>query len=416
MISLDIQKCLSIFQLSLHYSPEMNSRFKLNLLSSKKDVKEFHALPVRLNQGDPHWVRPLDKDIEAVFNPSVNKLFRHGEAVRWLLRDSNGETVGRVAAFYSRKIAGRGDSPVGRMGFFECINDREAATILFDACRNWLQEKGMRVMEGPVNFGDRDRWWGVLVDGFLPPNYCMPYNPPYYRELFESYGFRNYFEQYTYHSPVDDSRLSPVIRKKAERVFKNPDYSFRYMKSSEADEIARNFMIIYNKGWARFSGAKTISEGHAKLLFKSMKPVMDEKLLWFGFYKGEPVSFFIMLPEINLILRHLNGRLDLIGKLKFLWYKNVRRELTRAFGLIFGIVPEHQRKGVEAALIIAFRNQAMTEGFPYKELEFNWIGDFNPAMMRLLDQVGAEILKTHITYRYLFDRDAPFERAPLVNS
>ncbi|MEZ5019774.1 MAG: hypothetical protein R2756_06585 [Bacteroidales bacterium] len=393
----------------------MNCAYRIAVLSSKKDIRDFHDLPATLNNGDRNWIKPLYKDIESVFHPSTNTLFRTGEAVRWILRDENGTPVGRVAAFYSKKIASANGSHVGGMGFFECINDHEAAKMLFDACRDWLAEKDMTVMEGPVNFGDRDRWWGLLVDGFMPPNYCMPYNPPYYRELFEAYGFRNYFEQYTYQMPVDDSRLSSVIREKAERVFANPDYSFRYMTMKEMRDIARNFMIVYNKGWARFPGVKTISEGHARLILKSIRPVLDEKLLWFGFYRDEPVCFFLMLPEINQIVRHLNGKLNHVGRLKFLWYRHVKKELTKAFGLIFGIVPDHQRKGVEGALIISFAKLAMSDKFPYRELEFNWIGDFNPSMMHLLDQIGAKIIKTHITYRYLFDRNAPFERAPVVN-
>jgi hypothetical protein len=320
-----------------------------------------------------------------------------------------------VAAFYSKKISNSHGATVGGMGFFDCINDHDAAKILFDACRDWLAEKGMTAMEGPVNFGDRDRWWGLLVDGFLPPNYCMPYNPPYYRELFEAYGFRNYFEQYTYHIPVDDSRMSNVIREKAERIFANPDYSFRYMTMSELRDVARNFMIVYNKGWARFPGVKTISEGHARLILKSIRPVLDEKLLWFGFYRNEPICFFIMLPEVNQIVRHLNGRLNHVGRLKFLYYRHIKKDLTKAFGLIFGIVPEHQQKGVEGALIMSFARLALSDRFPYRELEFNWIGDFNPSMLHRLDQIGARIIKTHITYRWLFDRTAPFERAPVVN-
>ena len=394
----------------------MNRGYILAELSSKKDIRDFHDLPASINSGDRNWIKPLFRDIESVFHPSSNTLFRNGEAVRWLLRDSAGKPVGRVAAFFSRKIANAQGGNVGSMGFFECINDGEAAKILFDACRNWLAERGMTVMEGPVNFGDRDRWWGLLVDGFMPPNYCMPYNPPYYRELFETYGFRNYFEQYTYHMPVDDSRLDAVIREKAGRIFSNPDYSFRYMTLKEMRDITRNFMIVYNKGWARFPGVKTISEGHARLILKSIRPVLDEKLLWFGFYRGEPICFFIMLPEVNQIVRHLNGKLNHVGRLKFLWYRHVKKELTKAFGLIFGIVPEHQRRGVEGALIMSFARLAMSDRFPYKELEFNWIGDFNPSMMHLLDQIGAKIIKTHITYRYLFDRNAPFERAPVVNA
>ncbi|MGB8357722.1 MAG: hypothetical protein WCD55_03820 [Bacteroidales bacterium] len=393
----------------------MAAEFHLIEVKTKKDIREFNDLPSILNQGDSNWIKPLIRDIESVFNPAQNSLFRNGDAIRWLLKESQGKTVGRVAAFYSRKIANANLTPVGGMGFFECINNYQAAAILFDACRDWLESNGMKAMEGPENFGERDRWWGLLVDGFLPPNYCMPYNPQYYRELFEKYGFKNYFEQYTYYSPVTDKNLDAVIRSKAERIFTNPDYSFRYMKTGEIRETARNFMIVYNKGWARFPGSKTISDRHARLLIKSFRSIHDEKLVWFGFYKNEPVCFFIMLPEINQIIRHLNGRLNNIGRLKFLWYRYVRNKLTKAFGLVFGIVPEHQRKGVEGALIMSFAKLALKNNFPYKDLEFNWIGDFNPSMMHLLDQIGARIIKTHITYRYLFDRNAHFERAPVVN-
>ena len=393
----------------------MAGDFHLVEVKTKNDIREFHDLPSGIYRGDSNWIRPLTKDIETVFNSSLNPQFRNGEAIRWLLKDGSGKTLGRVAAFYNRKIANKDQKPVGGMGFFECINDSEAAAVLFNACRDWLEENGMTAMEGPENFGERDRWWGLLVDGFLPPNFCMPYNPPYYRELFENYGFKNYFEQYTYHTPVTDRNLDEVIRTKAERIFANPDYTFRYMKAWEAHDTARNFMIVFNKGWARFPGVKTISERHARLIIKSFRPIHDEKLVWFGFYKNEPVCFFIMLPEVNQIIRHLNGKLNNIGRLKFLWYRHVRKEITKAFGMIFGIVPEHQRKGVEGALIISFAKLAVKSDFPYKDLEFNWIGDFNHSMMHLLDQIGARIIKTHITYRYLFDRNAPFERAPVVN-
>ena len=393
----------------------MAGDFHLVEVKTKNDIREFHDLPSGIYRGDSNWIRPLTKDIETVFNSSLNPQFRNGEAIRWLLKDGSGKTLGRVAAFYNRKIANKDQKPVGGMGFFECINDSEAAAVLFNVCRDWLEENGMTAMEGPENFGERDRWWGLLVDGFLPPNFCMPYNPPYYRELFENYGFKNYFEQYTYHTPVTDRNLDEVIRTKAERIFANPDYTFRYMRAWEARDIARYFMIVFNKGWARFPGVKTISERHARLIIKSFRPIHDEKLVWFGFYKNEPVCFFIMLPEVNQIIRHLNGKLNNIGRLKFLWYRHVRKEITKAFGMIFGIVPEHQRKGVEGALIISFARLAVKSDFPYKDLEFNWIGDFNPSMMHLLDQIGARIIKTHITYRYLFDRNAPFERAPVVN-
>lgn len=380
------------------------------------DVKEFLMLPVRLYRDDKNWIRPLDNDIERLFDPKTNKLFRTGEAIRWIAINEEGKTVGRVAAFYDKKSSSANKQPTGGMGFFESENCRDTAFRLFDACREWLKERGMEAMDGPVNFGDRDRWWGLLVDGFFPPNYAMPYNFPYYRELFEEYGFKNYFNQYTYYRPVSPEGVDPSIMAKAERIRANPDYSFRYPSKRDMEKVPIDFMTIYNKAWARYQGGgRGITETHARALFKTMKPIVDRRLLWFGYYKDEPISFFIMLPEINSIVKHLNGKMDLIGKLKFMWHRHIAGTTKKAFGLIFGVVPEHQKKGVEGAIIGAFADIALAPGFPYRELEFNWIGDFNPSMIHLIEQIGATVLKTHITYRYMFNPDAPFERAAKVN-
>src|SRR5689334_6456065 len=128
---------------------------------SADDRREFLRLPLRLYKDSAQWIRPLDKDIEAVFDPEKNKSFRTGECVRWILKNEKQETIGRVAAFFDTKLANKGnDQPTGGLGLFECINDRRAAFMLFDQCEQWLQSKGMEAMDGPVNFGSRDRWWG----------------------------------------------------------------------------------------------------------------------------------------------------------------------------------------------------------------------------------------------------------------
>ncbi len=390
--------------------PCMRSDYFLLAVNTRETADEFLKLPVRLYKKDPNWVRPLNEDIRKVFDPSFNKYFRHGELIRWILRDASGTTVGRVAAFIDEKTAANNDQPTGGMGFFECIDNQEAADILFDACRNWLKEKGMEAMDGPVNFGERDRWWGLLVDGFYPPNYGNNYNFPYYKDLFEKYGFRNYYEQYTFHRLINKEGLNPVIEEKAGRIFKNPRYHFRNLRKKQMLRYAEDFRIIYNKAWVNHSGIKPISRMHAEVLIRSMKPLLDEKLMWFAYYDDEPVAFFLMLPEMNQIVRHVNGKLDLFGKIKFLWYKWTHA-IDKAFGIIFGVVPEHQGKGLEGAIVMAFGEVALKAGFPYKELEMNWIGDFNTTMLRLVEQVGGKIRKTHITYRYLFDREKPFKRA-----
>ena len=157
-------------------------------------ASDFIRVNVIINKGNPNYIQPLEKDVRDVFDPKKNKTFRHGEVIRWLLKDDSGKLIGRIAAFVNKKYKNKGDEvPVGGVGFFECINDQAAADMLFDVAKHWLIQRKMEAMDGPINFGERDRWWGLLVKGFEPPIYCLNYNPPYYQQLFETYGFRNYF-------------------------------------------------------------------------------------------------------------------------------------------------------------------------------------------------------------------------------
>ncbi|MCD6202058.1 MAG: hypothetical protein J7K46_09660 [Bacteroidales bacterium] len=393
----------------------MDHPYRILEVNDKKTIKEFLHLPLRIYKNDKNWIRPLDRDIEDVFNPGKNKEYRHGEAVRWILLDKNNKTAGRVAAFTSKALAKQYKYPVGGMGFFECIEDREAAFMLFDQCKNWLENKGVKAMDGPINFGKRDRWWGLLAEGFFEPVYCIPYNPPYYKDFFKAYGFRNFFNQYTYYSKVECRGLKPQLKQRGQRLLANPRYSFDYVPKNRFRELPEMLRTVFNKAWAGFPGVNPFSKAHATALYKSMKPILDEKLLWFGYYNGKPISFFLMIPEINQVIKHLNGKLNFVNKLRFLYYKDIRKVITRAVGILFGVVPEHQGKGVEAAMILSFANLACSGYFRYKQLEMNWIGDFNPTMMKVLEQIGATIRKTHITYRYIFDPEIKFERAAPVN-
>ena len=393
----------------------MSNKYQIVEVNSEKRQKEFLELPVRLYKNEENWIRPLDNDIEDVFDPSKNKFFRNGDANRWLLLDNDDNTIGRVAAFYDKKTAGTYEQPTGGMGFFECINDKEGAFMLFNTCKEWLEARGMEAMDGPINFGDRDRWWGLLVDGFdFEPNYCMPYNFPYYKELFEEYGFKNFFNQYTYAREISKEGLSPVIEEKANRLRNNPKYHFEHLDKNNLEKYTEDFRDIYNRAWERYAGVKKITKVHAKGLMKQLKPILDERIMLFGYYDNEPIAFFLMVPDVNQIAKHLNGKLNLLGKLKFLYYKKLNPP-NKILGLIFGVVPEHQGKGVEGGLVMAFGDIALKKSFPYQHLELNWIGDFNPAMMKIAEQIGAKIRKTHVTYRYMFDPTKPFKRMKKVS-
>lgn len=376
-------------------------------------AQEFLMVQVRLYKKDPNYIRPLDKDIDNVFDPKKNKLLREGDAVRWLLQDDKGKYIGRVAAFINRKTAKKYDQPTGGMGFFDCINNQAAANMLLDACREWLKEKGMEAMDGPVNLGERDKWWGVLIDGFYKPNYCMHYNYPYYKDLLENYGFQTYFLQYTYYRTVEDP-LTPEYNEKAERILRDKRYQFRHLDKKDLMKFAQDFRIVYNKAWTKHEGVKEMSEAQASVIMKTLKPVLDERIMWFAYFEDEPVGFFITIPELNQLFQYVNGKMDLWGKLKFVFHR-WRGACTTMYGIVFGITPEHQAKGVEAAMVVSAGKLVQNNpSIPYKDLQMNWIGDFNPKMMKVVEQVGSRIYKTHATYRYLFDRTKEFKRMPIL--
>lgn len=387
---------------------------KIKEITTPQDAREFLMLPVRLYKNEKNWIRPLDKDIQSVFDKEVNKTFRHGECVRWILLDDNNQTIGRVAAFINQKTVHKGnDQPTGGMGFFECINDQQAAFMLFDQCKSWLQSKGMEAMDGPVNFGTRDRWWGLLIEGFdRQPNYQCNYNFPYYKDFFETYGFQVYFYQLTFWRTVMEP-LNPNIERKARTTEGDPNYSFRYLRKNEIDKLPQYIHDVYNRAWSNRNENPELSLQQAKLLVKQMKPIMDFKLLYFAFYKDEPIGFFISLPEINQIFKHVNGKMNWLGKLISLWHI-VFKTNRKAFGILFGVVPEHQAKGIDGGMVVASREVLQKQYRRYDEYEMNWIGDFNPKMINVVQQVGGNVSKRHATYRKLFDETKPFKRSPIL--
>ena len=376
----------------------------------------FLEFPVSLYASDPNWIRPLDQDIEVIFDPNKNFHLKKGEAIRWILFDENQNPIGRVAAFYENTEPDKSNLKLAGMGFFEVIDDENAAKILFDACKNWLKEKGFEGMDGPINFGERDSFWGLMIKGWeFEPTYKMPWTKPYYISFFENYGFKDYFQQYVYVSSIRGANVTAGIEEKAQRIYQNPNYNFKHIEKSNLAKYAEDFKIIYNAAWAKFPGVSEMSSEQAQKLVKQMKPIIDEQLLWFAYSENdEPVAFFIVIPDLNQIVKHLHGKLNTWGKIKFLLLKS-RGVLTRTCGVIFGVVPEHQGKGVESAIALRFRTAARENPFyPYTTMDMNWVGDFNPKMMRFVSQLGATNDKTFTTYRYLFNPNQPFSRCPKV--
>lgn len=388
-------------------------------VKSKQDIEAFSKLPRELYKTDKHWIRPIDADVEEVFDEKKNKFFRHGICTRWLLKDGD-KVIGRVAAFVDRKTAKNKNSlgqqlHTGGMGFFECIENQGAANFLFDTCKNWLTENGMNSMEGPINFGSRDNWWGLLVEGHdLDPNYKMPYSKPYYQQYFEDYGFDIYFKQLTYGRKIMESLL-PVYAQQAKKLFANKRYEFKHLKMSELPKFTEDFRTIYNKAWVNHAGAKEMTTLQAKTIMKSMKPIIDPIVVYFAYYDKEPIAFFLNIPEVNQTIKHIkHGKLDWRGKLIFLYHKLLRtnKKLT---GRGFGIVPDQQGKGVVAGIVEYSRIIVQeTHKGRYEGYEMNWIGDFNPKMIKVVETIG-KVVKTHHTYRVAFEEDLVIERCKVID-
>ena len=349
-------------------------------VNSKKDKKDFIQIACSIYKNEKNWIRPLDKDINSVFDPKTNKAFRKGDVKRWILKNNN-ETIGRIAAFYSSKND-KEKLRVGGCGFFECIDDEEAAKMLFDTAKNWLEKNGYNSMDGPINFGERDKWWGCLVEGFdIDPNYLQNYGKAYYQKLFENYGFQLLFRQLTFLKKVR-TPLSEKLSLKAERALRDPHYNFKTLEKRNIQKYIRDFTKIYNDAWSKYPGVSKLELSQAKLLFAQLKPILDEKILWFAYHNNDPVGFFISIPEMNQIFKHVNGKLDLFGKLKTFYHLKIKKSCKKMVGLVFGIVPKHQGKGVDGALIMASR-ETIQEKLAYEDLELNWIPDFNKSMIRV---------------------------------
>lgn len=378
-------------------------------VSTEKHRKEFLEFPSRLYKNDSHYIRPLDHDVEEIFDAAKNKLFRTGECERFLFSNEKNETVGKVAIFVNPKY--KNDQPTGGIGFFDCVNDQQTANFIFDFCKNWLSERGMEAMDGSINFGERDKFWGVLTEGFGEPLYGMNYNAPYYKDLFENYGFQVYFNQLCYTRPVHGA-VSRVFTVMHARHSKNPDITAKPLKKNDLEKFAKDFTEIYNRAWASHGGGKQIDYPKTLKMFKSMKPVINEHISWFVYHKNEPIAMWINLPDLNQWFKYLHGKFGILQKLKFLWLQKFKKN-TKMVGLVFGVVPEWQRTGIDGYMIWE-GTLHLRKNTDFEVTEMQWIGDFNPKMMKIAESLDTTVTRNLTTYRYLFDRNKPFERHPMI--
>jgi hypothetical protein len=367
-------------------------------VNSTKTKKDFLDVARIIYKTDPNWVCPLDKDIDAIFDPQKNSFHSHGKAIRWILVDDDQKLIGRVAAFYNEKKAFAFEQPTGGVGFIECIDDNKAFKLLFDTAKEWLKEHDMQAMEGPINFGENDTYWGLLLEGFTHPSYGMNYHKPYYQNHFKSYGFVTEYEQLTNHLNLNKP-FPDRFTKIANWVRQKPGYSFEFLDPKKIDKYAKDFIEIYNDGWKDFNHFVPIKEETIKESFEQMKQIMDPKLIWFAYVNNEPASFVVILPDANQMIKPLNGKLDLIGKLKFLYYR--WKGVNRMRAVVMGTKQKFQKHGLESAIFIILKEYVIPKN-QYLELELSWVGDFNDKMLAIHEATGSVFAKRHATMIHVF--------------
>jgi len=381
-------------------------------VADAKTIQAFHQLPISIYKDDKSWVPPLQKMIEDIFDPQKNAGFVQGDARRWLVKDGE-HYLGRIAAFYDRSKMEEGEEQAGNIGFFECFDDVDAASLLFDTARNWLKSKGFTAMDGPVNFGENFFNWGLLVDGFQQQGFGMQYHKPYYKRLFTSYGFQTYYQQFSFHLDITNPDLPDRFWKIAEWVTKKKDFHYQTFSFKEQDRCISDFITIYRQAWDKHGNFKHIDPRDLKAMIRDARIVFEEEFIWYVYFKDEPIAFFMMMPDLNQILIHLkDGKLGLFNVLKMIYLKR-KKTMTRCRVLVMGVIPKFQGAGIESGIFWHLR-QVMLKKPWYKEMELSWVGDFNPKMIALFNSVGSQYAKTHETLRYLFDKNRPFERLPII--
>jgi hypothetical protein len=362
---------------------------------SFSDQRQFIDFPKKLYKNDTEWISHLDQDIEDVFDSSRNKNFFLGSAMRFLVWE-NQEVVGKIAVFYKDEDGFK----KGGIGFFDSINDQKVANLLFDTAKNWLITQGCLGMDGPINFGEKDKYWGLLVEGFKNPSYQENYNFPYYQELFENYGFEKIFEQTTSEIGLTEFNYER-ISKLSERVFKNEKYRFEHYKDEDLKKFAADFIHIYNKAWASRPDFTPITFERIESTLVAIKPILIEEAIWFVYANDEPAGFYVNVLDVNQIFKHVKGKMNLWGKLQFLFYRKYGK-INRIRGIVFGIIPEYQNLGLETGMIISLYNSLREKHPNITQSELSWIGDFNPKMHSLFKALGARTTKIHYTYHYNF--------------
>jgi hypothetical protein len=356
-------------------------------------LRDFIDLPWRLYAEYPRWVPPLKKEVRRLLDPRRHPFWSSAERQLFLARRGS-QTVGRMAGIIDRRYNELHGEQMGIWGFFECADDPAAAAGLFSAVEAWARRKGMAFIRGPLN-PSTNYEVGVLVEGFdYPPAVMMPYNPPYYSGLVESCGFGKEKDLLAF--LIDgDYQLPEWMESLARRIARKKGIRIRTFHPKDADAEFSRIQEIYNDSWSANWGFVPLSDEEMRDIQKRVMTFADPDLAFFIYYEDEPAAVCVIFPDINPLLKRLNGRIGLLGVLKALFY---RREITGLRCLIFGIKDKYRQLGIP---MLAFHHifEVTRQKSKYHSLELGWTLEDNEAANGLALEAGARPYKKYRIFR-----------------
>ncbi|HEY9606082.1 MAG TPA: hypothetical protein V6C85_31030 [Allocoleopsis sp.] len=370
---------------------------EIQVVTTPAQSELFLEVPGQVYANDPNWVPPLRSDIAKHFAPS-NPFFEYGTLQQFIAVERGGknpQAVGRIVAAVNQRLIEREGKNVGLFGFFECVPDFAIAQALLNAAQTWLREQGMTVARGPIDLSTHNNCL-FLVDGFdSPPLVMMPYNPSYYPEFMEKDGWHKAKDAYAYDFPLD--KPLPAEFEKAYRIACKSGITFRPLrtKGEAFEQDCISLYHLFTRAFAHNWSSTPRTEQEFLAEAKALQSLVDPDVFPIAEDNGEMVGFFMGLPDYNIPLKHVNGRLNGLGILKFLWY---RRQIDRGRVIAICSLPEYRRKMVPLALIYLGMQGGIQKGKPYKRAELSWVYEDNFPSRKLIEASGGKIYKTYRIY------------------
>lgn len=374
---------------------------RITEMRSRRDRRQFLAIPYALYRNDPHWVAPLQREVLKLIDPRRNPFFEHGEACFWIAW--RGDTpVGRISAQINHLHLSIHKDSTGNFGFLEAIDDPMVFEALLDTAEAWLRKRGMSRVRGPYSLSINDEI-GVLISGFdAPPVIGMAYTPRYYIERLEAAGYGKAKDVHALRFDMDGDNIREVDRLERVTARLKADRRFRVrsIDMNRFEEEMRLAIEIYNDAWSDNWGFVPVTDGEVKHLIASIKPIIRPEYILLGEVDGKLEGIFISVPNLNEVIADLGGRLLPFGWAKLLWRLKMR-PFKSGRVVLAGVRKVHRNSLVSPALLSWMLARTISTGraLGIDWLELSWVIEDNVRSMALCQRAGGRVYKTYRVYK-----------------